>query len=381
MRTDPGVTWKIRHTILVACLAALGFGASHCADEPPAQPLWDVTTPDARAPLPGPFRVIGFWMAPTRGYQWDAEHDTYTPMCAAWRAAGANSVMLNCPDLASARRNLERTRGYSLRFLGGPGLRRVYEWEHLLRDSSVAQGFSGLYLDDGWFAWLYDGWAAPPWTPFSPPDWYRGLDSLFALAEKHDMDLGVNVYEIEGIRLLTALARDYDTRHRDPATGAPTTRREQRLIIYTGARYFDAGPTFLAYSDAVRAHALRNNIPLSRLQPWIAPSCETPRAAAVYRAPGCEASWTLTLILRLAELRFGGIHVYLGNGMDEAHRDQMLLAFWATGNLHLPAFPRPSTYGEFRTILSDSSRLAPVLLAARSLGIPTHRPGWLWTGE
>ncbi len=299
-------------------------------------------------------------------------------MLAAWKAAGADGVMLNCPDLAAARENLRKSEGYSQRFLGGPGLRNVFEWKKLLADSSVAAGFQGLYLDDGWFAWAYDGGAAPPWTPFDPAGCWNGFDSVLSIAEEHDMDVGVNVYELEGIRLVTDAARRFDERHRDAVTRELTTSRLKRLLIFTGARYFDNGPRYLDYSDKVVSWAGANGIPLERFQPWIAPSCSTPHGASIFTQPDCAPDWTLTQVLRLAELGYGGLYVYLANGFDAEHRDKLLTALWAAGNLKLPARPRPADYGGLRALLSDSAAFAPVLEALRAIGIPTHRPGWEW---
>jgi hypothetical protein len=360
---------KVGHLLGAALLiAALGG----CGDD--GVNAWIVPAePADSAALPAPFAHVGLWMAPTRGYQWDHAHETYVPMLAAWRAAGADGVMLGCADLQGAHWNLGRAQGYPMRLLGGPGLQRVYEWGQFLADSAVRAGFTMLYLDDGHFAWAYDKGAQPPWTPFDPAAFWRNFDSLLTIAERFDKDLGVNVYEIEGIRMMLDTVRAYDARH------APASRRYERLFVFTGARYFDAGyPRYLTWSDEVRDFVRSYGFDMRRMLPWMAPSCGSPRGASHIDVDGCVPDWTFEQILHLAQLGFGGLYVYPANGMDAAHRDKLLTALWACGNLRLPARPRPATYGELRAYLADPTRYAPLLDDLRAIGMPTHLPCWEW---
>jgi hypothetical protein len=358
---------------LLVVLLACAFIPRGCNDD--AVDPWTVLRlqPSDTTALPAPFAHVGLWMAPTRGYQWDHNHETYTPMLAAWRAAGADGVMLGCADLQGARWNLGRSQGYPMRLLGGPGLQRVSEWEQFLADTAVRNGMTMLYLDDGWFAWAYDKGASTPWTPFDAAGFWRNFDSLLTVAERFDKDVGVNVYEIEGIRMMLDTVRAYDARH------APFSRRYDRLWIFTGARYFDAGsPKYLTWSDDVRAFVRSCGFPMARMLPWMAPSCGSPRGASHIDVEGCLPEWTFHQILHLAGLGYGGVYVYPANGLDAEHRDKLLLALWACGNLQLPARPRPRTWGELRAYFADTARFEPLLAGLRSIGMPTHLPCWEW---
>lgn len=348
-----------------------------CVDRPtdsgPAPP-----EPDDAALLPGPLPFVGIWPAPTRGYQWDGAHETYTPMLAAWRAAGANGVLLNCPDVPQAHVQLARAAGYQQRLLAGPGLRDVFRWEQLLQDSAVNAACSILYLDDGWFAWIYDSWAPLPWTPFDAAECWRGLDSLLTIAERYDKDLALHLYGTQGIGVLADTLRAYDERHRDSRTGLRTTRRLERWWVFVAMYLGSGSPRYLTFGEAVKSYAFCEGLDLRRVIPWIAPSCVTPQGSTPVSAPDCSPEWTFNEVLRLAGLGYGGIYVYFANGFDAAHRDMLLLALWACGNLQLPAHPRPKTWGDLRAFRADVAAVEAVLRDARAIGVMTHLPVWEW---
>ena len=143
--------------------------------------------------------------------------------------------------------------------------------------------------------------------------------------------------------------------------------------------YFDGGtPRYLSYSDEIKSCADARGLDVRNFTAWISPSCVLPTNTSPYTVPGCSADWTFNQVFHLAQLGYGGLYVYLANGFDSEHRDQLLLALWVVGNLTLADCPRPRTYGDLRTFLSDDLAVASVLTRIRLLHVPTHLPYWEW---
>lgn len=100
-------------------------------------------------------------------------------------------------------------------------------------------------------------------------------------------------------------------------------------IIYMPDKYFDTtmDEQTIFYNN-VKNWAISNGISLSKIMPWVSPSCSFPGWPS---APGCSSNWTYSIISFHMQLGFGGVFIFPANGIDANHSAQMKTAFSENG--------------------------------------------------
>jgi hypothetical protein len=333
--------------------------------------------PPDRAILPSSFRYFGFWLAPTIGYRWDADHGTYQPAIKAWKKSGANGVLITDHDLPGLKQKLSFATGYKLRLVGGGSIARPWELYEWLSDPLVRQKAEGIYFDEIAWTWTYDPGIPKPFEPFDRTVFMAKFDSVLTLCEKYNKVLALTAFSLPGYDSMLTAVRAYDQRNKNPRTGKPTTSMEKKLRLFMSGAYLESGgQTYLKMLDNTAEWAKRASFPMKQIILWSSPSCDNGRTGKSVPTPGCVPEWTFQQVLHAAELGFGGLFIYTCNGINDEHLDQLNYALWAVGLNRSRLHKRPSTFGSMRSVLKNADAAKRLGVELRSAKVPLYSPEW-----